>query len=736
MSYNISENSNLYSNTSSGTGNVDIKVSEIVSIAGLSGTTTLSGNDILYLDCDLGARVKVDEARYYFSSASVSGTVASGIAFYYKDDRADSYSLLNTNIGSDYYYTTIPGLSAPRYLRTVHTISGTSVSGTVTGFSVLNEDDTVDFGDDGTATIFDAETAVFGGTYDIKTIPIYNDGPVKAAAYVTIEPQGTNADKIVTISTTSDGPWYGVSENAQIIADEDSWDEDGNLSNLEIENGLLQLPSQEHEGTYTTKVFNNDSKNSFIYLDIYSELGSSFATKDENREVRTIEIRSTGQKPEDYALCRTFNYVDSGGHRYLYYIDYYRDDGSTVYTSGNLGDGSSTSYSYYVRCAKIDQETDVTAGFSYRTKYNSTWKQLRVFTISGHGSYSDYVIVQQDSAPNISNDCYGVEWDADGGSWYSLYSSYSRSGYTIDQGAGYYLIHFNANFSGVSYKGYTTYQLPWDMSCVYSTGKLWYTDRNTGFVRLITATGSEEVQYSDYNQLYGISAASDGGCWYVSGSDLVQLGSDGTYIQTLEDVGSSSLRRVAVDGDDAIYIIDGDYVKRISIDGTLDFSVFISGADRFTQVTDTGVWVSTTGSKIRFVDKSEQSLKSTNISYSYLPAAVEYEYNSTGRGHHIPIGSDTHWQNLEWQEVRPDKYPLALGDEYHQARITLRSDELSDDTPKIQNIYLQKSIEIPNIYPNTAKNAYLKLSIPTQDLGWVGSYNTNLKAWWEIPTNI
>jgi hypothetical protein len=55
-------------------------------------------------------------------------------------------------------------------------------------------------------------------------------------------------------------------------------------------------------------------------------------------------------------------------------------------------------------------------------------------------------------------------------------------------------------------------------------------------------------------------------------------------------------------------------------------------------------------------------------------------------------------------------------------------------TPQLQNIYLQKSIEIPDIYPNTAKDAYMKLEVPTADMSWAGSYSTNLKAWWEVPT--
>jgi len=966
MSYNLAENSNLYSNTSSGTGNVALKVSEIVSISNLTGTSHISDDDILCLDCDLGARVKVDELRYYFSSTSSSGTVASGIAFYYKNDAPDDYSLLTTNINAGYYYTSVPALSAPRYLRVMHTVSGTSISGTVEGFNLLNEDETVDFGTDGTATSFAASTSVLGGSADIKTIPIYNSGTQKATAYVVLEPQGTTIDELVTLSTTSGGPWYGVKENAQILADEDTWSTDGNLDTTEVSSGLLQLQQNELSGTYTTRIFEAGSKNSYVYLDIYSEEGDSFATKDAERSVRTIEMRSSGQKPKDYALIRTFHYATNAGYRWLYYIDRHRDDGSTVYTSGYLSDGSHTSYNYYVRCAETDPITGRTVGFVYRTKYGFDWKQLRAFIIYPRGSYYDTVWVQRDAATEISNNCYDIRWDGSGGTWWLVYTNYSRSGYTLNQGVGYYLMHFANGYSSQTYEDYSTSRQCWDMSCDTSTDKLWYVDRNTDFVKLITSGGTEEVQYPATDP-YGISAMSDGGCWFVNitdddGGNLVHLDSDGSVVETLTGIGTSSLRRVAMDGDDAMYIIDGDSVKRISTDGTVHFTASVANVNKFLQVTDTGVWVRTSNNLHRFVTSAGEIMP-TNISYSYLPAVQEFAFDDTGHGFHFPIPIDNHWQNLEWKEVMPDKYPVPIDAEYAQARITLRANRpsdlhavdsseiwtpedwfsqsdgtapdahrwrVSDDTsaisalsnrmrfygavgggksiqsshptntdiqkwyidtggthdldlqfyyrldgpwnppntyhyiymrlyaldaayegdyieglirrrtngtqdlyarinkdgttygsynsytagndygylrlhwdmsndrlrcydyisgiwqynqlsnasnysigntfyvwiympghgagndvdidsfifnqnvddvifydyvtPKVQNIYLQKSIEVPNIYPNTAKNAYMKLDIPDNDLGWAGSYNTNLKAWWEVPT--
>ena len=106
---------------------------------------------------------------------------------------------------------------------------------------------------------------------------------------------------------------------------------------------MLILDSPATSGTYTTKIFDNNSKNSFIYMDIYSETNNSFVTRDLNKEVRTIEIRSTNNRPMDYALARLFYaYDDAPGYEKVYYKDYFRDDGTLIYTSPPFGTQSST----------------------------------------------------------------------------------------------------------------------------------------------------------------------------------------------------------------------------------------------------------------------------------------------------------------------------------------------------------------------------------------------------------
>lgn len=734
MSYDLTENANVYVNTI--VGNVDLTIAEIVELTSYSiaGVKTLSSgtDDVFCVECDFGARVNINEIKYYFSSNNVSGTVSSGIEFFYKNESFEDYSLLNTTIGNGCYYTTVTGISAPRYVRLLHTISGTAVSGTLHGFHIMNDDDVVDFGSDGNLTSEATSTSVYGGQDEIEAIAIYNSGNEIATAHVTLEPQGTAVDNILTISTSSNGPWIGIKEDTQILADYENGWSDGNLSDeLEISNNKVVLNLNEQSGTYTTKIFDNeDSNKSFVHMEVESELDSSFATKDADKEVRTIEIRSTSQRPKDYAICRTFHYIDAGGSRYLYYKDRFRDDGSLEYTSGYLGNGSSTAlHSWYVRNAVTDSVTGKTAGFVHRdTDGGSDRAQLRVFTISKTGSYSDYVLLRHAMLDSITNYCYNICWDSQGSTWWSIYSDYSSGGYTIDQGVGYYLIRFAPDLSTITCEQYTSYKQPWDMDCVYSSGKLWYTDRTYNQVKLITQNGTVEAYYSNLTNLYGICANSDGGCWFIAGTDLVRLDENANYVTTLEGIGSSSLYNVITDGDDALYIRDGNYVKRIFLDGTVDFSVYVGGAEKLLRpATDTGVWVRCSDNRIKFVHKTEQQIKA-NFSYSYYPAVMEYNYGSSGHGFHFPISIDTHWQNLEWQEVRPSKFSLPIGDEYYQARITLQANKPIDfyDVPETEtwipnDSFTQSSGEAPRAHRWYASDDTNSIYINNNRLRYLGA---------------
>lgn len=188
---------------------------------------TLSGTDILVLDVDLGNRVAVLDLRYYFDSATASGTVASGIQWLYKNYESDSWYSLTTTVGGGYYTTTtISGTLYPQYVRMVQTISGTGIIGSAREYEVNNDDTIVDYGSDGSQTEqYFSDSPI--GTSDPVTVPVYNDGSKTATSvYVYIGNTDTDADDMLRISDAANGTYVSVDDGFLIDGEADeglSW---------------------------------------------------------------------------------------------------------------------------------------------------------------------------------------------------------------------------------------------------------------------------------------------------------------------------------------------------------------------------------------------------------------------------------------------------------------------------------------------------------------------------------
>lgn len=169
----------------------------------IEGNYPVEFSNSVFFEFDLGHRINLDSIRYYFESASASGITASGIEIYCKNDFEDSYSKLNTNIGTNYYYS---NLNSPRYILLNHTISGTSVSGVITGISILTEDSEVAFGIDGSETS-KSFSYLIDSNYHIESIPIYNNTLQNSNAYIFIETENEDLLKATYLSDSSSGPW-------------------------------------------------------------------------------------------------------------------------------------------------------------------------------------------------------------------------------------------------------------------------------------------------------------------------------------------------------------------------------------------------------------------------------------------------------------------------------------------------------------------------------------------------
>jgi hypothetical protein len=777
MQYNLLENSYIYPNTTS--GNVSLSIEDIENILALNGAVTISGvnDDILCIDSDLGARVAIDQVRYYFSSATASGVVASGIAFYYKDDDAtgsgivNEYLRLTTNVRNGYYYTTVPAPSAPRYIRLTHTVSGTSITGNVVGLSVLNDDTVVDFGADGSLESTAVLTSLSYLEYNdyIKEIEIYNDGTETASAYILLEPQSNDADVLLSISTSENGPWVSSREEDMVVVDGTLWGT-GNYSNTNSDtNAKLRLDGGQTTGTYISHIFKKDYSK-FVNINVNrATVSGAIVATDAEDVTSTIEIRSNNIAPLSFSSYKVFAIDNYRVHAEYYYFgtsvsgvryyDMYTDDGYSLEDppiSSPLTDGLEQ-FAVWVDDSNFDFVSVVAPYggnkyYIYLIKWGGpgayenrikSYKQLAYVTGAGESAYLPQT--------------YFIKLDNNGGTWLYMYINQGSVGFDID-GAGYYLFKYDADMSlEYKYKSSSYYITGLDVH--YDTGYLWYipTGGVNGVYKLDTDGTTLKSYTGEYTtDLKGLCVNSDGGCWIINGNSLYRLDSDANIIDSILDVETINLHLVAQDINerDYLWIADGGYIKRIAIvDGRATLSVTIAGPIEQLIPKYTGVWAACnrfgdTG-KMRFIGKNsgieekeidtlmpphENQFPELFFTGVGTPGVSHANYDNLIKGADFPLPGDPVWNSsLEWNKVNPDTYILPR-EQYHQVKLTLRRSDTGIDSPTVDDIYLQDGVKIIDIHPGQSKTLYLKISIP-DGVNVGGDYSSMLRAWWEIPIN-
>jgi hypothetical protein len=742
MKYNLAINSQVESNTQ--VGNVQLSTAQILPIIQTTSASsvTLSGTDVLCLDCDLGARVKIDEIRYYFSSSSVSGTVADSINFYHKNEDFDVYLSLETLVGSSYYYTTIiSGTSAPRYLRMVHTVSGTSISGTTNGFQVMSDDDVVDFGTDGSNLLEGFDVDLEAVTEEIRPVYIYNDGDITADAYVLLEPQKIAIDEILSISVNPDGPWYNTTQEDNVISGENIWDTGNYVDTAKVFEQLeLATGSGIDVGTYTTRIFDTIDTQKFTYLNLnttYTGTGMIVATNGDATQ-ETMEIRSSNTEPLDYIIYRKF--IINEGIIPIKYREYCIYEDTILFDSPSLAETAAQSPYHWNEDSRarlyINKITRKMAGLiRYCESTNSN--RITLLRLSKEGVVEKRLkLIGSGLAGYVGEpDVFSLFMDNYEGIWfYVYYPNYANESYFFDQTYKYYLAYFDKNMSE-KFKLVDSSAFVYDMSCVVHTGDLWYTDQENNQAIKIDNEGNILATYAFVDQVKGIIATTLGDCWVIQGKKIFNINSDGILVGEIDltDV-ATDLSRIAWDGDDAFWITDGFYVRRVLLNGQIHFSIELPYQSTELQPYDTGVAVFCIDRSWRFISKDHKRIIKTienSDGKNMYVGVVGATYDNLNYANEFPIPFDDYWVDLEWSTVLADYY-LLPEDKYNQIRLTLRAND-SSESPIVNSLYLNESIQVPNIYSKNYKTMYLKADITGQDESDIGAYESNLKVWWYIP---
>jgi len=222
-------NSSFTSNTTSGTGNRALTIPELDSLIDNNVYTLgvqLVDTEVLYLDIDLGYKLKVDSILLYTNDL----TKLANVTFYSKSAASDVFSVCSKTVSAVSYVGTVPNPSAPRYIRCV--VSGTNML--LHELQVLNNDNIVAFGADGSLTDTFIEDTPEGVVGEVQAIDIYNDtsGDKPANAYVCVDYTGQQGDFYVDIAAESNGPFYNLSEGDII---KNSWSR-GTHNNTKVSN--------------------------------------------------------------------------------------------------------------------------------------------------------------------------------------------------------------------------------------------------------------------------------------------------------------------------------------------------------------------------------------------------------------------------------------------------------------------------------------------------------------------
>jgi len=754
MKYNLSQYGQTISNTS--VGDISFTTDELINITTTtnaqvpvpaSGTT--SGT--LVLDCDLGSRIYTDEVRYYFDSATPRSTVASGINFYYKNESFDTYISLDTYYNGTYYYTVISGTTAPRYIRVAHVVTATT-SGFVNGLQVLNDDTQVDFGQDGTATDTNFNLSIENALVQINDLYVYNSGPVKSNAKLIIEPQGTAADDILSISDSIDGPWYGVYREEDMVTGPGLWDT-GSFNQTEISSDILKLISSSTDGTYTTRIVNIDDYQrltfnimSFNYPTSIS--GKSIIATDDIDTFENIEVRSSNSKPLDKETYIEMigNYgTSSTSHKYTRHR--WIGDSTIAETSDdwNTDDyGYNGNYFEFWFDSITEDEYIVDKpfrlpGYPYVT---SIYLKIR----RKNGAISSTILTNDYYDRDCWWNTYKLVFDAAGGFWIYYYLHRSSSG--ID-GGNYYLRYYDGGMNLIYNRQATSAQgtFLYDMDSVYeSDGDMWYTDRNLSTVFKVDRSGDILASYLATEDIRGLFALNDGGCWFIQQQALIRLDSAAQKVDEIT-LSSSLVSYIYSDLHDGFWLQDGWIIRHLAPDGTEHFNIEVPNLYWIT-VMDSGV-----------VTKQHDGSTTNKPTASYISRYYQriirtwdyprteggyrgtFDYNRYGVRSHtyddlvndhaagFPIAIDTQWNTYsEWTKVSLRDYNFT-NEQYHQIRFTLRADN-SSNSPEVYGLWTQRAIEIPNIYPGNYGRFYLKSDVTYINDQDVGDYTSKVRAYW------
>lgn len=729
MQYNILNGAVWEINTTVGNKFIDFNDVYLLNGCGSTPIVYLSGNDKFVMDFDFGHRIHLDRFEYKFiSNITDYTTVASGISFFYKNESFDDYELMDTFFSyNDIFYTTMSGsIFAPRYIRLNHTISGThgynTISGSVYGFSALNNDSIVGFGVDGNKATEFVETAR-GSESTIRSVAIYNSGLTIADAFINLEPEFSPVDEVMYISGNSNGPWIKSLNTSDLIADSTNFNY-GYTTGLQTINDPLRMNGVNDLNNNFATMFKDDyyisrvfEKNNTYCRFVMNNKGiGGYVSIDKYDVIETIEVRSSNTPPIPYTVIRelrnsTISSTSKLGYRDRWLCTQIVKEESSWYFL------SCSEYSPWIDYKVVyDQITERWAGYAlhHSTHYWSL-SELYLFNNVGITDSKNYLLaVQSTNSESISYSFKELKLDFTGGMWVYLYCKSYHSGDFIHS-TGYFLAYFDANMVN-TFKLYTMTEEIGKMDISYNSKYIWYTNPDSKVIYKVNVTGDIIINFIDEDVTYklgGIAVMPDESLIYANGKDLHRLKANGIYLPEyfIEGIAEDNIDYITIDedGSEAIWTIEGMTIGRLYIygekKGTYDFRVTVDFPVKMISVIG-GVWVHCAdingqgGIVMRFISKENRRVENEfRPDYNSSPGLIYQHYSHPNYTKKMPISIDSTWSNLSWNKVAINGF-LTTEDQYHQLRMVLRCQTPIERYPEFVTNIDQEFISYDNFDQN------------------------------------
>lgn len=498
--FNLINLGTIQSNTTSGTGNIELSDSDLGLLcdgALITYGATVSGTGVLCLDIDLGYRVRLDAFNLIATVSNDRAVALEDINFYYKYVETDEYIVCAKNCDLDKFYASgFPVLFTPQYLR----ITVNNPNLIIYELEALNDDTQVSFGESGNESLIILDQVVDG----YNTLGIFNNSSIGSKpvnAYVMVDYSGEDSDYYIKLSSSVDGEYCGLADGIYLKSNDLSqsytWDM-GIFDNVIVDSNInlkSDVDNLDIVGHYTTPILSIDDvfNNTFLISDYSVVSGTSL----------TAQIRSCDEEPLPFNKLFWFWRAASTNNGYIYVGDM---------TSGY-------EESTYMHVWTDSAVTPISIKFDrYRsniyTLYKNGSSEYRIrkynYVSKSGGDYSSY--------STLNNISYCWDLDSDGCVW----------GYVKQ--SGFRIVRYNYSFSErVTIKEDSSSDFLGDLSATKTYPTCWYTNTTQNTLEHLDSDGGSIVSIT-VNAPSFVTALPDGGCWVVSAGDskLIQFSYYGT----------------------------------------------------------------------------------------------------------------------------------------------------------------------------------------------------------------